>query len=246
MKILVAISQTPDTTAKVSFTPDAKAFNGAGVQFIMNPYDEWYALVRGCELKETLGGTLTVINVGPIENEPAIRKALAIGADDAVRVNLVPQSAMEVATQIAAHASGAGYDLILFGKETIDHNGSEIGAMVAEMLSLPYISYANKLDVAGTIATVSREIEGGTETAEVDLPLVLSAAKGMSEQRIPNMMGIMKSRTKPVSVIAPVPSAHLVEIQGYTLPPAKSGVKLVDADNVEELVRLLHEEAKAI
>ncbi len=246
MKILVAISQTPDTTAKVSFTPDAKAFNGAGVQFIMNPYDEWYALVRACELKETLGGTVTVINVGPAENEPAIRKALAIGADDAVRVDMQPASALEVAHQIATHARGKGYDLVFFGKETIDHNGSEIGAMVAEMLDLPYISYANKLDVNGTVATVSREIEGGNEIAEVDLPFVLSAAKGMAEQRIPNMMGIMKSRTKPVEVVPGQPVSPTVSIQSYTLPPAKSGVKLIDPDNVEELVRLLHEEAKAI
>jgi electron transfer flavoprotein beta subunit len=246
MKILVAISQTPDTTAKVSFTPDAKAFNGAGVQFIMNPYDEWYALVRACELKEAQGGTVTVINVGPAENEPAIRKALAIGADDGVRVDMNPTSAQEVAHQIATHAKGKGYDLILFGKETIDHNGSEIGAMVAEMLDLPYISYANKLDVNGSVASVSREIEGGTEIAEVDLPCALSAAKGMAEQRIPNMMGIMKSRTKPVEIVAGEAVASNVSIQAYTLPPAKTGVKLIDADQVDELVRLLHEEAKAI
>jgi electron transfer flavoprotein beta subunit len=245
MKILVAISQTPDTTAKVSFTPDAKAFNGAGVQFIMNPYDEWYALVRACELKETQGGTVTVINVGGAENEPAIRKALAIGADDAVRVDMQPSSALEVATQIAHHARGKGYDVLFFGKETIDHNGSEIGAMVAEMLDLPYVSYANKLDIAGTVATVSREIEGGNEISEVDLPFVLSAAKGMAEQRIPNMMGIMKARSKPVEVVAGAEAAQLVSIAQYTLPAAKTGVKLIDADNVDELIRLLHEEAKA-
>jgi electron transfer flavoprotein beta subunit len=246
MKILVAISQTPDTTAKVSFTPDAKAYNGAGVQFIMNPYDEWYALVRACELKETLGGTVTVINVGSAENEPSIRKALAIGADDAVRVDITPQSAMEVAKQIAAHAQGQGYDLIIFGKETIDHNGSEIGAMVAEMLDLPFISYANKLDVSGSTATISREIEGGNEIAEITLPLALSAAKGMAEQRIPNMMGIMKARSKPVAVVAGVAAPQHVQIGQYTLPAAKTGVKLIAADQVEELVRLLHEEAKAI
>jgi electron transfer flavoprotein beta subunit len=246
MKILVAISQTPDTTAKVSFSADAKTYNEAGVQFIMNPYDEWYALVRACELKETLGGTVTVINVGPATNEASIRKALAIGADDAVRVDQVPDSAMTVAKQISAHAAGQGYDLILFGKETIDHNGSEIGAMVSEMLDLPFISYANKLEINGTVATVSREIEGGTETAEVDLPVVISAAKGMAEQRIPNMMGIMKSRSKPVAVLAPVASTDHVKIHTYILPPAKTGVKLIEADQVEELVRLLHEEAKAI
>lgn len=246
MKILVAISQTPDTTAKVSFTADGKSFNSAGVQFIMNPYDEWYALVRACELKEALGGTVTVIHVGPAENDASIRKALAIGADDAIRIDAVPDSAYFVAAQIAAQAKGQGYDLIMFGKETIDHNGSEIGAMVAEMLDLPFVSYANKLDVSGSVATISREIEGGTETAEVDLPFVLSAAKGMSEQRIPNMMGIMKARTKPVAVVPATAANGNTSIVSYTLPPAKTGVKLIDADNVEELVRLLHEEAKAI
>jgi electron transfer flavoprotein beta subunit len=246
MKILVAISQTPDTTAKVSFTPDAKAFNGADVQFIMNPYDEWYALVRACELKETLGGTVTVINVGGIENEPAIRKALAIGADDGVRIDKQPHSASDVAAQIAGYAKGKGYDVLFFGKETIDHNGSEIGAMVAEMLDLPYISYANKLEIQGNVAQVSREIEGGQEESEVDLPLVLSAAKGMANQRIPNMMGIMKARTKPVEIVAGIESGSHVHVAAYTLPAAKTGVKLISADNVDELVRLLHEEAKAI
>ncbi|MCC6462881.1 MAG: electron transfer flavoprotein subunit beta/FixA family protein [Saprospiraceae bacterium] len=246
MKILVCVSQTPDTTAKISFSPDGTTFNSAGVQFIMNPYDEWYALVRACELRETLGGTVVVLNVGPASNETTIRKALAIGADEAVRIDAEPQSAAFVAKQVAEYAKTGGFDLIFLGKETIDFNGSEVGAMVAEHLDLPYISYASKLGLNGNLATLERDIEGGVEVLELELPFVLSAAKGMAEQRIPNMRGIMMARTKPLTVVPPVPVEESVKTLQFTLPPAKVGVKLVDPENMDELVRLLHEEAKAI
>ncbi len=177
MKLLVCISQTPDTTAKISFTPDGKEFNAAGVQFIMNPYDEWYALVRACELKETLGGTVVAINVGPAANDKTIRKALAIGADEAVRIDADPKSAGFVAKQIAEYARNEQFDIIFFGKETIDFNGSEVGAMTAEYLDLPYVSYGSQLDIAGNVATLSREIEGGVEVLEVNTPFVVSAAR---------------------------------------------------------------------
>jgi electron transfer flavoprotein beta subunit len=246
MKLLVCISQTPDTTAKVSFNAEATAYNDAGVTFIMNPYDEWYALVRACELKETLGGNVTVINVGPASNETTIRKALAIGADDAVRIDATPQSAAYTARQIAGYARAEQFDIILLGKETIDYNGSEVGAMVAEYLNLPYVSYASKLDVNGSIATLERDIEGGVEVLEVDFPFVLSAAKGMAEQRIANMRGIMSARTKPLKVVPPVPFDDTAKAVKFTMPPPKAGVKMIAPDNMEELVRLLHEEAKVI
>jgi electron transfer flavoprotein beta subunit len=246
MKLLVCISQTPDTTAKISFNADNTEFNNAGVQFIMNPYDEWYALVRACELKEALGGTVTVINVGPAANETTIRKALAIGADDAVRIDADPKSAGFVAKQIVEYAKNAQFDLIFFGKETIDYNGSEVGAMVAEYLDLPFVSYASKLDLNGTVATLERDIEGGVEVLEVDLPFVLSAAKGMAEQRIPNMRGIMTARTKPLTEIPAVAFDGFEKVSQFTLPPAKAGVKLIDPNEMVELVRLLHEEAKVI
>jgi electron transfer flavoprotein beta subunit len=246
MKLLVCISQTPDTTAKISFNAEGTDFNAAGVQFIMNPYDEWYALVRACELREALGGTVVALNVGPAANETTIRKALAIGADEAVRINAEPKSAAYTAKQIAAYAASQNFDIVFFGKETIDHNGSEVGAMVAEMLDLPYISYASKLDLNGNVATLEREIEGGVEQVEVDLPFVLSAAKGMAEQRIPNMRGIMTARTKPLTEVQPVAFEDASKVVQFTLPPAKAGVKLVSPDNMEELVRLLHEEAKVI
>lgn len=246
MKLLVCISQTPDTTAKISFNADGTEFNAAGVQFIMNPYDEWYALVRACELRETLGGSVVALNVGPAANETTIRKALAIGADEAVRINAEPKSAAYTAKQIASYAAAENFDIIFFGKETIDQNGSEVGAMVAEFLDLPYISYASKLDINGNAATLEREIEGGVEVLEVDTPFVLSAAKGMAEQRIPNMRGIMTARTKPFKEIQPVAFEDSTKVVQFTLPPAKAGVKLIAPDNMDELVRLLHEEAKVI
>ena len=246
MKILVCVSQTPDTTAKISFNTDNTEFNGAGVQFIMNPYDEWYALVRAIDLAKATAGTVTLINVGGVETEQIIRKGLALDATDAVRIDLKSGSAMNTAFQIAEYAREHNYDIIFTGKETIDFNGSEVGAMVAEYLDMPFISYASKLDMSGKTASIERDIEGGVEEIEVDTPFVVSAAKGMAEQRIPNMMGIMKAKSKPLSVVAPKPFNDLSVVAQFTLPPTKSGVKMVAADNMDELVRLLHEEAKVI
>jgi electron transfer flavoprotein beta subunit len=246
MKILVCVSKTPDTTAKISFNADATQFNGAGVQFIMNPYDEWYALVRAIDLAKATAGTVTLINVGTPENDQIIRKGLALDANDAVRIDLDSQSAMNTAFQIAQYAKANGFDVVFTGKETIDYNGSEIGAMVAEYLDIPFISYASKLDMAGNTATIERDIEGGIEVLEVEIPFVVSAAKGMAEQRIPNMMGIMKAKSKPLAVVAPQPFVDNSVITKFDMPAAKSGVKMVAADDMEELVRLLHEEAKVI
>jgi electron transfer flavoprotein beta subunit len=246
MKILVCVSKTPDTTAKISFNGDSTEFNGAGVQFIMNPYDEWYALVRAVDLAKATGGTVTLINVGTVEDEQIIRKGLALDANDAVRIDMAPKSAMNTAFQIAEYAKANGFDLVFTGKETIDYNGSEVGAMVAEYLDMPFISYASKLDMSGKTATIERDIEGGVEVIEVDAPFVLSAAKGLAEQRIPNMMGIMKAKSKPLAVVAPQLFNDLSTVTKFDMPPAKAGVKMVSPDNMEELVRLLHEEAKVI
>lgn len=246
MKILVCVSQTPDTTAKISFNADSTAFNPAGVQFIMNPYDEWYALVRAIDLAKATSGTVTLINVGAADSDAVIRKGLALDANDAVRIDLQAKSAMNTAFQIAEYAKTQGYDIIFTGKETIDYNGSEVGGMIAEYLDLPFISYASKLDMAGNTATIERDIEGGVEIVEVQTPFVVSASKGMAEQRIPNMMGIMKSKSKPLSVVAPQPFEDLSVITKFDLPAAKAGVKMLNPENMEELVRLLHEEAKVI
>ncbi|MDP4285174.1 MAG: electron transfer flavoprotein subunit beta/FixA family protein [Bacteroidota bacterium] len=245
MKILICISKTPDTTAKIAFTDNNTKFAEAGVQFILNPYDEWYALVRAIELKEADPSTvLHLINVGGADADPIIRKALAMGGDEAIRVNSDSSDSFYIASQIAEIAKQNNYDLIFTGKETIDYNGSSIGGMVAQLLEMPYISLATKFTLDGTLATVNREIEGGEEIDVVNLPAVISCQKGMAEQRIPNMRGIMSARTKPLRVTEPVPADTLTSIESFDLPPAKAGVKLVPADNPEELVRLLHEEAK--
>ena len=247
MKFLVCISRTPETTAKISFTDDNTKFNSAAVQnYILNPYDEWYALVRALELKEALGGSVTVINVGLSTNDTVIRKALAIGADDAVRVDADPQSALFVAKQIAAYAKDQNFDVILLGKETIDYNGAEVGAMIAELLDQPFISFGTNLELNGNVATIARDIEGGSEVVEVETPFVVSAAKGMAEQRIPNMRGIMMAKRKPLNVVSATEAVDLAVTVHYELPVEKSAVTLVDPENMEELVRLLHEEAKVI
>ncbi len=245
MKILVCISKTPDTTAKIAFTDNNTKFATDGVQWIINPYDEWYALVRAIELKEKDPSTIIhLITVGGADCDPIIRKALALGGDEAVRVNADSHDSFYIASQIAEVARPGAYDLLFTGKETIDYNGSSIGGMVAELLDLPYISLATKFDLNGTTATINREIEGGEETAEVKLPVVVSCQKGVAEQRIPNMKGIMGARTKPLKVLEPVAVEALTSIAGFQLPPAKAGVKLVSPETPEELVRLLHEEAK--
>ena len=248
MKILVCISKTPDTTAKIAFTDNNTKFSEAGVQFILNPYDEWYALVRAIELKEAdPSAVIHLISVGAADAEPIIRKALALGGDEAIRVNADSHDSYYIASQIAEVAKQGAYDLIFTGKETIDYNGSSIGGMVAELLDLPYVSLATKFDIEGSAAIViDREIEGGEETDKVQLPVTVSCQKGMAEQRIPNMKGIMGARSKPLKVLEPVAVDTLTSIVSFTLPPAKAGVKLVPADNPAELVRLLHEEAKVI
>ncbi|MFN4286038.1 MAG: electron transfer flavoprotein subunit beta/FixA family protein [Lacibacter sp.] len=247
MKILVCISRTPDTTAKIEFVENGTKFKADGVQWIINPYDEWYALVRAIELKEQDAAvTLHLVTVGLQDTEAIIRKALALGGDEAIRVNADSADSYYIASQIAEVARNGGYDLILTGKETIDYNGSSIGGMVSEMLDLPYVSLATKLERNGNTLTLNREIEGGEETCTVSLPAVISCQKGMAEQRIPNMKGIMSARTKPLKVVEPVAVEPLTEVVQFELPPAKAGVKLVDPENVGELVRLLHEEAKVI
>jgi len=245
MKLLVCISKTPDTTSKIAFTPDGKQYISEGVSYIMNPYDEWYALVRALELKETLGGMVTVITVGDASVEPIIRKALAIGADSAVRIDLDPVDSFETASAIAIYAKNKNFNLILAGKETIDYNGSEVGGMIAGLLNLPFVSLATKLEVVGGHAVVEIDIEGGVEVITSKMPLVLSAAKGMAEARIPNMRGIMAARTKTIEVVAGQ-SAHLVSVKSFELPAPKSAVKLINPENMEELVQLLHSEAKVI
>ena len=216
-----------------------KSLVNTGIQFIINPYDE-IALTRALELTEKAGGTVTVINVGDVSTEPTIRKALAIGATDAVRVNAAPRDAYFVASQIADYAKKNKYDLILTGRESIDYNGAQVCAMLGEMLDMPSISIVKSLNVDGTTATLEREIEGGKEVINCPLPLTASATEGMAEPRIPNMRGIMSARTKPLTVVEPVQVAELSKVKGYDKPVARTHVKLVDAGNVNQLLELLN------
>lgn len=247
MKLLVCISKTPDTTTKIAFTDNNTKFNSDKVQFIINPYDEWYALVRALELKEkNLAQQVTIMHVGKADGDAIIRKALAIGGDDAVRVDAEPEDAFFVASEIAAYAKSENYDIIFTGKETIDYNGSQVGGMIAGLLDTAFISLASKLELNGNTATIERDIAGGEEIIEVTTPFVVSCAKGMAEQRIPNMRGIMASRTKPIKVIPASATEKLTSVKYYELPAEKAGCKMISPDNPAELVRLLHEEAKVI
>jgi len=247
MKILVCIAQVPDTTSKIVFTDNNTRFNTQGVTMIINPYDEWYALVRALELKESGAATAVhLVTVGKADAEPVIRKALALGGDEAIRIDTDSNDPYVVAAELAAYAKNEGYDLVLCGKESIDYNNGIVGGMLAEMLDMNYIGFATKVDIAGGTATVSREIEGGEEVVSCPLPLVISCQKGVAEARIPNMRGIMAARTKPLKVVSPAATNALSDIVSYELPPAKTGVKMFSAENLDELVAALHNEAKVI
>lgn len=244
MKILVCISHVPDTTSKINFVDNSTKFDTTGVQFIIGPYDD-YALARAIEIKEATPGTVvTVINVGLADTEPTIRKALAIGADDAIRVNAEPTDSFFVASQIAEHAKG--FDLVLMGRESIDYNGGVVHAMVGEMLGVPSISPVMKLDIEGTKVKMAREIEGGKEMVEANLPLVAGCQEPIAEWKIPNMRGIMSARTKPLKVVEPKIIAQSVAVQKFELPAPKGAIKMINADNVAELVSRLKTEAKVL
>ncbi|WP_295675019.1 electron transfer flavoprotein subunit beta/FixA family protein [uncultured Mucilaginibacter sp.] len=245
MKILVCISNVPDTTTKITFNENNTQFNTTGVQFILNPYDE-IALARAIELTDGGNGSVTVINVGEVNTEPTIRKALAIGATDAVRINAKPHDAWFVAYQIAQYVKANPFDLILTGRESIDYNGAKVGGMIAELLDFPSVSIIKKLEIGGTNITVEREIEGGKEILTIPLPIVAGTAEGVAEPKIPNMRGIMSARSKPLTVIEPVGITTNSEIISYETPAPRGQVKLIPADDVAKLVELLHEEARVI
>ena len=248
MKILVCISHVPDTTSKINFTENDSKFDTNGVQFVINPYDE-FSLTRAMWFKEKQGASVTVVSVGDATTEPTLRKALAIGADDAIRVNAVAADGFFVAKQLAEVAKNGGYDLILTGRESIDYNGGMVPGMMAAILDYNFVNGCIALDIDGTSATASREIDGGNEKVTTELPLVIAGQKGLVEEkdlRIPNMRGIMMARKKPLSVIEPVEVSSQTATTSFEKPAAKGAVKLVDADNVDELINLLHNEAKVI
>ena len=244
MKILVCISSVPDTTSKISFTDGDTKLNKAGVQYIIGPYDD-YALARAVELKEQSGASITVLNVGEADAEPQIRKALAIGADDAIRIDAEPTDSYFVAEQIANVAKEGSYDLILMGRETSDYNSGVVHGIVGEILGIPSFSPVMQLDIENGVAKMTREIEGGKEKLEAPLPLVLGCQEPIAEWKIPNMRGIMTARTKPLKVI-PASGEAFTAIDKYSLPPAKGACKMISADEAEKLIELLHKEAKVL
>jgi electron transfer flavoprotein beta subunit len=249
MKILICISNVPDTTTKIRFVNENTAFDTNGVQWIINPWDE-LALTRALELKEASGGTIekvSVISVGTQSAEPTIRKALAIGADNAFRVNTEPADAYGVAFQIAEAVKGEGYDVIIAGIESSDYNGAAVGGMLAEFLGIPSVSSVSSLNIENGEVVLKREIDGGSEVVSTQIPFVAIIQKGVAlEPRIPSMRGIMMARQKPLKVVEPAPADSLTEFVNYVLPPAKASCKMVDPENMKELVNLLHTEAKVI
>ena len=248
MKILVCISHVPDTTSKINFTEGDSKFDSNGVQFVINPYDE-FALTRAMWFKEKQGASVTVVNVGNATTEPTLRKALAIGADDAIRVNAEPTDGFFVAKQLAEVTKNGNYDLILAGKESIDYNGGMVPGMTAGILDFNFVNACVGLEIDGTAATITREIDGGRETLSANLPLVIGGQKGLVEEkdlRIPNMRGIMMARKKPLNVVEAVAFVTTTNTVSFEKPAAKGACTIIDAGNLDELVSLLHNEAKVI
>ena len=248
MKLLVCISHVPDTTSKINFTEGDTKFDSNGVQYVINPNDE-FGLTRAMWFKEKQNATVDVISVGGVETEPTLRKALAIGADAAIRVNAEAIDGHTVATYLATVAKEGAYDLIIAGRESIDYNGGMVPGMLAAMLDANFVTNCISLEIEGTNATAVREIDGGKETVSTVLPLVIGGQKGLVEEsdlRIPNMRGIMMARKKPLTVVEPTSENSDTHSISFEKPAPRGAVKLVDADNIDELINLLHNEAKVI
>ena len=246
MKILVCISHVPDTTSRINFTEENSKFDTNGVQFVINPNDE-FGLTRAMWFKEKQGATVHVVNVGGPETEPTLRKALAIGADEAIRINAAATDGFYVAKQLANIANEGEYDLIIGGRESIDYNGGMVPGMIAKLTGANFVNMCINIEVEGTSVTAAREIDGGNEIINTNLPLVVAGQKGIVEEsdlRIPNMRGIMQARSKPLKVKEPIDTNIETKITGFSKPDSKGAVKLVD--NVDELINLLHNEAKVI
>ncbi len=248
MKILVCISHVPDTTSKINFTDGDTKFDTTGVQYVINPLDE-YCLTRAMWFKEKQGASVTVVTVGEANVEPTLRKCLAIGADDAIRVNSPAYDGFYTAKQLEKVVKDGAYDLVLAGRESFDYNGQMVPGMLASFLDYNFVNACIQIDVDGNKATLAREIDGGKEILDADLPLVIGGQKGIVEEkdlRIPNMRGIMMARKKPLKVVEPIEASPATEVANFEKPAPKSVCKMIDADNVAELVELLHNEAKVI
>lgn len=248
MKILVCISHVPDTTSKINFSENDSQFDANGVQFVINPNDE-FGLTRAVWFQEQQGATVTVVNVGGPETEPTLRKALAIGANDAIRINAIPTDSFFVAKQLAEVIKNGGYDIVIAGKESLDYNGGMVPGMIAGILGYNFLNSCTSITVEGSNVKATREIDGGKETVSTTLPLIIGGQKGLVEEKdlkIPNMRGIMTARSKPLTVVEPIEASINTKSVKFEKPAPKSAVKLVAADNLDELINLLHNEAKVI
>jgi electron transfer flavoprotein beta subunit len=248
MKILVCISHVPDTTSKINFSNGDSTFDTNGVQFVINPNDE-FGLTRAIMFQEQQGATVTVVNVGQPETEATLRKALAIGANEAIRVNTFPVDGFYVASQLAEVVKSGNYDLIIAGKESLDYNGGMVPGMLSALLGYNFVNSCISLTIDGNTAKAVREIDGGKEAVSTTLPLIIGGQKGLVEEkdlRIPNMRGIMTARTKALAVVEPVSAAEKTKTVKFEKPAPKSAVKMISPDNLDELVSLLHNEAKVI
>ena len=248
MKILVCISHVPDTTSKINFTNNDTQFDTNGVQFVINPNDE-FGLTRAMWFKEKQGATVHVANVGDASSEPTLRKALAIGADEAFRVDAAATDGYFVAKQLAAVVESGAYDLVIAGRESIDFNGGMVPGILATLIGANFVNTCIQLEIDGTNATAVREIDGGKESLTTSLPLVVGGQKGLVEEsdlRIPNMRGIMMARKKPLHVVPAVEAASLATTESFSKPDPKGAVTMVDAGNIDQLIELLHNEAKVI
>nr|WP_315162301.1 electron transfer flavoprotein subunit beta/FixA family protein [uncultured Flavobacterium sp.] len=248
MKILVCISHVPDTTSKINFVNNDSEFDTNGVQYVINPNDE-FGLTRAIWFQEQQGATVTVVNVGGPETEPTLRKALAIGANEAIRINAIPTDGFFVAKQLAEVIKNGNYDVIIAGKESLDYNGGMVPGMIAGLLGYNFVNSCVGITIEGTNVKAVREMDGGKETVSTSLPVIIGAQKGLVEEkdlRIPNMRGIMTARTKVLTIVEPIDSNVNTKAVKFEKPAPKSAVKLVSADNLDELIDLLHNEAKVI
>jgi len=248
MNTLVCISNVPDTTSKIEFSSDSTAFKTDGVQFIINPYDE-FGLTKAIKLREKHGGTVTVAHVGLATIDPTLRKSLAIGADKAIRVDLEAKDSFSVAKELANVIEQNSFDLIICGRESIDYNGGAVPAMLSEFLNLPFINACTFLECNDSEVNIRREIEGGKEVIQSKLPLIIAGQKGLVEESdllIPNMRGIMTARSKPLEVCQAISNTQQTFSVNFEKPAPKQDCKMIEAGNEDELINLLHQEAKVI
>ena len=248
MKILVCISHVPDTTSRINFSNQDTAFDSSGVQYVINPNDE-FGLTRAMWFKEKQSASVDVINVGTSLTEPTLRKTLAIGADQAFRIDSDPKDGFFVAKQITEFLKSNSYDLIIAGRESIDYNGAMVPGMIASMNNMNFVTNCVKLDINENVATLEREIDGGKEILSCSLPLVIGGQKGLVEEsdlRIPNMRGIMQARQKPLNVIPAFDCELKTKSVKYYKPAERNEVKLIPSDNLDQLIDLLHNEAKVL